>query len=179
MLIEKLSHIKRELNRRRESIAKEKNQIERLRMRIERRYRLKCTVKEIRETLTEMEVEWRERDRIRRERWELESLKMRGEEEIVEEEPTQGLNRNRGENGRERRTELTFKLINIQGLSEVKLRWLEDRFFGDINDESMKHVILCLTETQQKMRKFRERPDLVSYIQMREGGIRTMEGYIY
>ena len=65
---------------------------------------------------------------------------------------------------------MTIRLINIQGLSEEKLRDLEDVFFGDIKDDTVKHVILCLTETQQKMRKFRERPDLVSFVQMRERG---------
>ena len=103
------------------------------------------------------------------------SLNSTGVRRQVVEEPRLGPNRDSlgeetgGESVRER-TELMFKLINIQGLSEEKLRELEDRFFGDVRDEKVKHVILCLTETQQKMKKFRERPDLVTFVQQREEG---------
>ena len=158
----------------------EKNQIEMLRRKIERRYRLKCTIKEMRDTIREVDRVWKEWDRARRERRESMPLAIREDKKTGVEEPIQGLDRNRtgggnrGENVGER-SELKFKLINIQGLSEVKLRWLEDKFFGDIKKESMKHVILCMTETQLKMRRFRERPDLISYYQMREGGIRKVE----
>ena len=68
------------------------------------------------------------------------------------------------------RTDLTIKLLNVQGLGEDKLRELEDLYFGDVKDDRVNHVILCLTETQHKMKKFRDRPDLVSFVQMREGG---------
>ena len=116
-------------------------------------------------SLRQITEEWRERDRVRLENWITTQTNNSNVERV------EGTDNGRIQNGdenqvmervesvRERRTELTFRLINIQGLSEAKLRELEDVFFGDIKHKTVRHVILCLTETQQKMRKFRERPD--------------------
>ena len=49
----------------REYIDKEKRLMQTLRMRIERRYRLRDNMKEIKDLLTKTEREWRERDEDR------------------------------------------------------------------------------------------------------------------
>ena len=159
----------------RKYIDKEKRLMQTLRMRIVRRYRLRDNMKEIKDLLNKTEREWRKRDE---DRW-MRRVQSRvgGSEERSQEveEPRQDPNRDclgedvRGESVRVS-DELVFKLINIQGLTEEKLRELEDMFFGEVKDKSVRHIILCLTETQQKMRRYRERPDLVTFTQQREMG---------
>ena len=142
----------------REYIDKEKRLMQTLRKKIVRRYRLRDNMKEIKDLLDKTEREWKERDEDRRMR-KVQSRVGGSEERRQEvEEPRRDPNRDclgedvRGESARVS-DELVFKLINIQGLTEEKLRELEDMFFGEVKDKSVRHIILCLTETQQKIEK--------------------------
>ena len=145
--------MKKELECERQHIIEDQRQIERLRNRLEKRekrYRLENRLIVIKTELKSMNDKWRERER--NERWDSAqniSSNFENRECVVNEfgGDRQGLitevyrNPERLERAGERRTELTLRLINIQGLSEAKLREVEHVFFGDIKYEMVRHEI--------------------------------------
>ena len=71
----------------------------------------------------------------------------------------------------EAKQKIVVRLLNVEGLAEIKLRELEEKFF--MNEE---YNILCLVETHHKWGRLEIAEGLENFTAMRELRYKKMEG---